>query len=136
METPEKRLERLGLDKLTQPISAKVYFYYTPDDGGMVDYWMEMTEKDDLQALLDALKKDATEGTLGSEWIFDELGDKYDLGDFWAESTLFGPGGQEVFVTVAGNAPNAMQVLKSLLKEHLQATKPELDLEDILAGVQ
>ena len=31
---------------------------------------------------------------------------------------------------------NAMQVLKSLLKEHLQATKPELDLEDILAGVQ
>ena len=136
METPEKRLERLGLDKLTQPISAKVYFYYTPDDGGMVDYWMEITEKDDLQALLDALKKDATEGTLGSEWIFDELGDKYDLGDFWAESTLFGPGGQEVFVTVAGNAPNAMQVLKSLLKEHLQATKPELDLEDILAGVK
>ena len=67
---------------------------------------------------------------------FDELGDKYGLGDFWAESTLFGPGGQEVFVTVAGNAPNAMQVLKSLLKEHLQATKPELDLEDILAGVK
>lgn len=136
METPEKRLERLGLDDLTQPVSGKVYFYYTPKDGGMVEYWMEITEKDDLQVLLEALKKDATVGTLGSEWIFDELGDKYGLGNFWAEGTLFGPGGQEVYLTIGDNAPNTMTVLKALLKAHLDATKPEVDFEDVLAGVE
>lgn len=148
MESPEKRMERMGLNTFGTLEDAKLYVWYTPKDPDVyeeVTFYVGKETPEKLKTLMAAVYQDVEEGGLGAGSMFDRLfyTDKYggytEL-NMWGEITLIGVEGlQRIDISIRETTPNLLNWLEEVMEEYRAKTpdedpesKPSLD--DILAG--